>query len=70
MRRSGRVVSRNALIDLVWSSDSAVNDNLIDVTIYNLRKKVDRQHKDKLIRTVRKLGYAIRDPAGVASNGM
>jgi two-component system OmpR family response regulator len=62
MRRSGRVVSRSALVDLVWDSDGDVNDNLIDVTIYQLRKKVDRDHKVKLIKTVRKLGYAIRDP--------
>ena len=62
MRRSGRVVSRSALVDLVWDSDGDVNDNLIDVTIYQLRKKVDRDHKVKLVKTVRKLGYAIRDP--------
>ena len=62
MRHSGRVVSRNALLHLVWDSNSDVNDNLIDVTIYQLRKKVDRDHKVKLVKTVRKLGYAIRDP--------
>lgn len=67
MRRSGRVVSRSALIHLVWNSGPFVNDNLIDVTIYHLRKKVDGCHKAKLIRTVRKVGYAIRDPADSAN---
>jgi DNA-binding response OmpR family regulator len=70
MRCSGRVVSRSALIHLVWNSGPYVSDNLIDVTIYHLRKKVDGYHKAKLIRTVRKLGYAIRDPATSADPGL
>jgi DNA-binding response OmpR family regulator len=69
MRHSDRVVSRSALIHLVWNSGPYVNDNLIDVTIYHLRKKVDGFHKAKLIRTVRKVGYAIRDPAAQADLG-
>jgi DNA-binding response OmpR family regulator len=63
MQRSGRVVSRNALGRSVWDSAEGVDDNLVDVTIYQLRKKVDRDHKAKLIKTVRNLGYVIRDPA-------
>lgn len=62
MRRSGRVVSRTALIHSVWNSNGDVNDNLIDVRIYQLRKKVDRNHKVKLIMTVLNFGYTIRDP--------
>jgi DNA-binding response OmpR family regulator len=69
MRHSDRVVSRSALIQLVWNSGPYVNDNLIDVTIYHLRKKVDGFHKTKLIRTVRKVGYAIRDPGAPADPG-
>ena len=63
LRCSGRVVSRNALVHSVWDFNDDVDDNLIDVFIHQLRKKVDRDHKVKLIKTVRKLGYAIRDPA-------
>ncbi len=61
MRRYGRVVSRNALIYSVWDSDD-VNNNLIDVFMYQLRQKVDRDYKVKLIKTVQHLGYTIRDP--------
>jgi two-component system copper resistance phosphate regulon response regulator CusR len=63
MRHSGRVVSRNALIHAAWDSNSDVDDNLIEVYIYLLRKKVDRNHNVKLIKTVPKFGYTIRDPA-------
>jgi two-component system, OmpR family, response regulator len=63
LRHSGRVVSRNALIHAAWDSNGVVDDNLIEVYIYLLRKKVDRNHKVKLIKTVPKFGYTIRDPA-------
>jgi DNA-binding response OmpR family regulator len=63
MRRSGRVVSREALIHSVWDSKSDVSENLIEASIYQLRKKLDRDHKVKMIKTVQKLGYTIRDPA-------
>ena len=64
MRRSGRTKSpKRASIQSVWDSTDDVDDNLLDVTIYQLRKRVERGHKVKLIKTVRNLGYAIRDPA-------
>jgi DNA-binding response OmpR family regulator len=63
MRRPGRVVSRTALFHSVWDSNGDVNDNLIDVCIYQLRKKVDRNHNVKLIKTVPNFGYTNRDPA-------
>jgi DNA-binding response OmpR family regulator len=63
MRHSGRVVPRNELVHLVWNSNDDVDKNTLDVFIHLLRNKVDRDHKVKLIKTVRKLGFAIRDPA-------
>jgi len=63
MRRSGRIVSRDALVQSVWDSNDDVDDNLIEVVISHLRKKVDRDHKAKLIKTVRNMGYVIRDRA-------
>jgi len=65
MRRSGQIVPRNALVHSVWGSQDKADNNLIDVTIYQLRQKVDRDHEVKLIKTVRNLGYAIRNPANV-----
>jgi DNA-binding response OmpR family regulator len=61
MQESGRIVSRDVLAHSVWDSDGDLNYNLIDVSICNLRKKVDRNHNLKLIRTFRELGYSIRD---------
>jgi len=65
MRRSGQIVPRSVLVHSVWGSHDKADNNLIDVTIYQLRKKVDRDHKVKLIKTIRNLGYAIRNPTKV-----
>jgi two-component system OmpR family response regulator len=62
MRRSGRAVSRKVLIRAIWGSDGYVEKNRLDVFICLLRNKVDRDHKVKLIKTIRNLGFVIRNP--------
>lgn len=62
MRHSGSVVPRNVLAHSVWNSNADVAHNLIDVSISQLRKKVDRHHDVKLIKTIRNVGYIIWDP--------
>ncbi len=61
MRRAGRAVPRNTIIQSVWDSNEDVEENTLDVFISLLRNKVDRDHKVKLIQTVRGTGYTIRD---------
>jgi DNA-binding response OmpR family regulator len=63
MRRSGSIVSKDALVRSVWNSKGSVTQNLFDVFLYKLRKKVDFNQTPKLIKTVRHAGYVIRDPA-------
>jgi len=60
MRRPGVVVSRNAILEAVWGFDDEVNDNTVDAFIRLLRRKVDDLHEEKLIKTVRGVGYALR----------
>jgi DNA-binding response OmpR family regulator len=60
MRRAGRAVSRSAIVRAVWDIDSEVEENTLDAFIRLLRNKVDRDYDEKLIQTVRGLGYAIR----------
>jgi DNA-binding response OmpR family regulator len=61
MRRSGRVVSRDAIVEAVWSFDHEVEDNTLDTFIRLLRSKINREHDRKLIQTVRGIGYTIRE---------
>jgi two-component system, OmpR family, copper resistance phosphate regulon response regulator CusR len=63
MRRAGQVVLRDELALSVWASNEGVDKNKLNVYINLLRNKLDRDNKVKLIKTVRRLGYAIRDPA-------
>ena len=60
VRRGGRVVSRNTLIEAVWGFDQEVEENTLDVFVRLVRSKVDRDFKHKLIHTVRGVGYTIR----------
>ena len=61
MRRSGRVVPRDAIVEAVWDFDHEVEENTLDTFIRLLRSKVDRDHSHKLIHTVRGIGYTIRE---------
>jgi DNA-binding response OmpR family regulator len=64
MRRAGRVVTRENLIDAVWGVGSDVRSNTLDAFIRLVRDKVDIAGERKLIHTVRGVGYSLRgEPA-------
>ncbi len=56
-----KVHSRDELFNGVWGSDFLGDSNLIDVYIRYLRGKIDDGFDDKLITTVRGVGYTIKD---------
>ena len=56
-----KVHTRDELFNGVWGSDFLGDSNLIDVYIRYLRGKIDEGSDDKLITTVRGVGYAIKD---------
>jgi DNA-binding response OmpR family regulator len=60
MRHPGQVLTRSQLLDRVWSYDVLTESNVVDIYIYYLRNKIDRDVEPKLIRTVRGVGYALR----------
>jgi DNA-binding response OmpR family regulator len=59
MRRAGRVVSREEILEHVWPGESRATDNVLDVYISYLRTKIDRDYSVSLIRTVRGRGYLV-----------
>lgn len=59
MRNHGRVVTRTQILDHLWGYDFATDSNLVDVYVAYLRRKVDKGAGEKLIRTVRGVGYAL-----------
>jgi len=60
VRRTGRVASRQAIVEAVWGLESEVEENTLDAFVRLLRKKVDQPHQVKLIQTVRGFGYCVR----------
>jgi two-component system copper resistance phosphate regulon response regulator CusR len=67
MRNGGRVVSREMLARHVWqiTVPSTALDNVIDVQIGRLRRKLDDRFELKLLHTVRGVGFSLRDTAAV-----
>ena len=63
MRRAGRVVSRDAILDGVWGLDKDVEANTLEAFIRLLRTKIDQGRVPKLIHTVRGVGYCLRKEA-------
>ncbi len=60
-RHAGRVVTRSMLLSEVWGMRIQPNTNVVDVHIYRLRGKVDTEGREPLIRTLRGIGYVLKD---------
>jgi DNA-binding response OmpR family regulator len=60
-RNAGRVVTRSMILDHVWGMRIQPDTNVVDVHIYRLRGKVDTDGHRPLIRTLRGVGYVLKD---------
>jgi len=60
-RNAGRVVTRSMILDQVWGMRIQPDTNVVDVHIYRLRGKVDGKGMQPLIRTLRGVGYVLKD---------
>jgi two-component system copper resistance phosphate regulon response regulator CusR len=60
MRHQGRVMSRTLITEYAWGYHFDPGTNIVDVVINHLRKKIDADHDQKLISTVRGVGYVVR----------
>lgn len=61
-RAAGRVLTRDTIIQSVWS-DADVELNTVDVFISSLRRKVDGERDPRLIHTIRGIGFCLRETA-------
>ena len=60
LRHPNEVVTRTRLAGHVWDENFDSFSNVIDVTVYHLREKVDRGFQPALIHTVRGVGYILK----------
>ena len=57
----GRVISREQIAEYIYDPDHDHDSNIIDVYINYLRNKIDKDHADKLIHTIRGEGYVMKE---------
>ena len=62
MRHSPRVMSRTLITEYAWDYHFDPGTNIVDVVINRIRKKVDSATRQKLVHTVRGVGYVVRSP--------
>jgi DNA-binding response OmpR family regulator len=60
MRHAGRVMSRTLITEYAWDYHFDPGTYIVDVVINRLRKKVDTGHAQKLVHTVRGVGYVVK----------
>lgn len=60
MRRPNQAIERVDLVDNIWDFDQDSFSNNLDVYVNRLRNKVDKGRKNKLIQTIRGVGYKLK----------
>lgn len=62
LRRKGKVLPRESIIEAVWGHTIDVEPNTVDVHLSTLRRKVDRDGEPALIHTIRGVGFSLKEP--------
>ena len=60
LRNSGRVVTRDSIIEKVWGYSSEIENNTLDAFMRLLRAKLEAPGESKLLHTIRGVGYSLR----------
>ncbi len=61
LRRAGEVLSRTVIAEEIWDINFDSDSNVVDVHMRRLRLKVDEPRRNKLIHTVRGMGYVLEE---------
>jgi len=59
MRNAGRVVSKTMILEHIWDYNFDPQTDVVDVLVCRLRSKVDRDFDEKMIHTIRGVGYVL-----------
>jgi len=62
MRNPDIVISKTSILERVYEYSFDPQTNVVDVLVCRLRNKIDRDYSDKLIHTVRGMGYVLKSP--------
>jgi DNA-binding response OmpR family regulator len=61
MRNTGRVVSKTMILERVWGYDFDPGTNVVEAQVCKLREKIDKDRETKLIHTMRRVGYVLKE---------
>ncbi len=61
LRNKGRIVSKTAILENVYDYSFDPQTNVVDVLVCRLRNKIDKDFSQKLIHTVRGMGYVLKE---------
>lgn len=64
MRRQGQVLPRTVLAEQVWEMNFDSETNVVEVAVRRLRSKIDDPFDEKLLHTVRGMGYVLESREG------
>lgn len=62
LRHPRQVLTRDVIFDRVWGYDFGGESNIIEVYIRYLRQKLEAEGEERLLHTVRGMGYVLREP--------
>ncbi|MBP0943751.1 heavy metal response regulator transcription factor [Pseudomonas alliivorans] len=60
-RRQGDILSKTAIAEMVWDINFDSDTNVVEVAIKRLRAKLDGPHEQKLLHTIRGMGYVLEN---------
>jgi DNA-binding response OmpR family regulator len=60
IRNAGHVLTRQQILDGVWGAEPDVYSNVVDLYVSYLRKKLGELDQERMLRTIRGVGYALR----------
>jgi len=63
MRHPQQVLERRQILNQVWGYDFVGDDNVLEVYVGYLRKKMEAEEEPRLVQTVRGIGYVLREEA-------
>ena len=61
LAHQGQVLTKGQIMQQVWSYDFGGNENIVEVYVRSLRKKLEEMGESRLIQTIRGAGYALRE---------
>lgn len=61
MKNPGRIISKTAILENIYGYNFDPQTNVVDVLVFRLRNKIDKDFDNKMIHTVRGMGYILEE---------